>query len=302
MPTFDTPDPILVTLELGVGALRIVATERTDTVVDVGPTDPAEKSDVTAAAETRVEYAAGRLLIRAAKGWRRWTLRGGRESVDVRIGLPAGSELRGDAGIAGLHGTGRLGECRFKTGIGEIRIERAGPVQLKTGGGDITVDRALSHAELTAGTGSIRVGSIDGTGVVKVSNGDTWIGEATGELRVNAANGKIAVDRAGAGVTAKTANGDVHIGEVASGAILAQTACGKVEIGIREGVAAWLDLDTRCGNVDNGLEAAQGPEAGEDAVEVRARSAFGDITVRRATDPPAAERPSGSGSRFAQRS
>jgi hypothetical protein len=70
------------------------------------------------------------------------------------------------------------------------------------------------------------------------------------------------------------------------GAVLAQTACGKVDIGIRDGVAAWLDLDTRYGTVQTDLDATERPEAGEDAVEVRARSSFGDITIRRAPTPP----------------
>jgi hypothetical protein len=54
MPTFDTPQPISVTVELGVGDLRIVASDRTDTMVEVRPSDPAKKADVTAAEQTRV--------------------------------------------------------------------------------------------------------------------------------------------------------------------------------------------------------------------------------------------------------
>jgi len=57
MPTFDTPEPISVTVEIGVGDIRIVASDRTDTVVEVRPSDEAKKSDVTAAEQTRVEYA-----------------------------------------------------------------------------------------------------------------------------------------------------------------------------------------------------------------------------------------------------
>ena len=40
MPTFETPEPISVSLELGVGDVRIAASERTDTVVEVRPSDP----------------------------------------------------------------------------------------------------------------------------------------------------------------------------------------------------------------------------------------------------------------------
>jgi hypothetical protein len=287
MPTFDTPEPISVTVEFGVGDLQIVASDRTDTTVEVRPSDPAKKADVAAAEQTRVEYAGGRLLIKAPKNWRQYTLRGGGESVDVQVELPAGSQLRGETGVAALRCRGRLGECRYKTGIGDIQLDQAGAVQLRTGVGDITVERAGGDAELTTGSGSLRIDGIDGTAVVKNSNGDTWIGRVTGDLRVNAANGRISVDQASGTVAAKSANGDVRLGEVAHGAVLAQTAFGKVEIGIRDGVAAWLDLNTRYGIVRNDLDTADRPGAGEEAVEVRARTAFGDITIHRspANDP-----------------
>ena len=287
MPTFDTPEPISVTVDFGVGDLRIVASDRTDTMVEVRPSDPAKKADVTAAEQTRVEYAGGRLLIKAPKSWKAYTPRGGGESVDVQVELPAGSQLRGETGVAALRCQGRLGECRYKTGIGDIQLDQAGAVQLRTGVGDITVERADGDAELRTGSGSVRIDRVDGAAVVKNSNGDTWIGEVTGDLRVNAANGRISVDRARETVAAKSANGDVRLGEVAHGTVVAHTALGKVEIGIRDGSAAWLDLNTRFGTVRNNLDAAERPGPGEDAVEVRARTAFGDITIHRssANDP-----------------
>jgi Putative adhesin len=280
MPTFDTPDPIFVTVELGVGDLRIAAGDRTDTTVEVRPSDPAKQADVTAAEQTRVEYAGGRLLVKTPKSWRQFSFRGGGESVDVRIELPAGSHLRGEAGVGTLRGSGRLGECHWTNGAGDIQLDRTGPLRLKTGAGDITVGHA-GDAELTEGSGTVRADRIDGTAVVKNGNGDTFIGEVTGELRVNAGNGRISVDLAHAAVTAKSANGDVRLGEVARGAVVAQTGFGKVEIGVLDGVAAWLDLNTRFGSVNNDLDAAERPAPGEDVVEVRARTSFGDITIHR---------------------
>jgi Putative adhesin len=283
MPSFNTPEPISVTVEVGVGDIRIVASDRTDTTVEVRPGDATKKADVAAARQTRVEYDSGRLLIKAPKGWRQYTLRGGGESIEVQIDLPAGSHLRGEAGIGAFHCTGRLGGCHFTTGVGEIHVDEAGdPLEIKTGAGDITVGRAAGGAAVTAGSGAVRIRNIDGTAVIRNANGDTWIGEAAGDVRVNAANGKIVVDRAHGGVTAKTANGDVRLGEVARGTVVAETAFGKVEVGIREGVTAWLDLRTRFGNVHNDLEDAERPEAADHAVEVRAHTSFGDITIRRA--------------------
>src|SRR5688572_24689198 len=46
MTTFDTPDPITVDLEVGVGDVRIEATDRRDTTVQVRPSDPATPTDV----------------------------------------------------------------------------------------------------------------------------------------------------------------------------------------------------------------------------------------------------------------
>jgi DUF4097 and DUF4098 domain-containing protein YvlB len=281
MPTFNTPAPISALVELGVGDLRVVASERSDTVVQVRPTNPAKESDVTAAEQTRVEYANGNLLIKAPKGWRQYTFRGGNESVDVEIELPAGSRVQAEAGVAAFRCQGPLGDSRFKTGVGDIRLEQVGGLQARSGGGDITVDRATGHADITTGSGAVRVGAIDASAVIKDSNGDIWVGEVSGDLRASASNGEISVDRANSTVVAKTANGDVRLGEVAHGAVTAQTASGSLEIGVRNGVAAWLDLKTHYGTVYNSLETAGAPGPGDATVEVRARTAFGDITVRR---------------------
>jgi hypothetical protein len=283
MPTFDTPEPISVSLELGVCDIRIVAGDRTDTVVAVRPTDPTKKGDVAAAEQTGVEFAAGRLQIRAPKGWKRYAPMGGRESIGLQIDLPAGSHVSGEADLGAVHCTGRLGEVHFKTGLGEIRLDQAGQVELKTGAGDIIVDRVADHAELRTGTGAVQARSIGGSAVIKNGNGDTWIGEVVGELQASAANGGISVDQAHGAVTAKTANGDVRLSKIAGGAVRAQTGCGKVDIGVLEGVAAWLDLYTQFGNVRNGLNVAARSEPGEATVEVRARSSFGDVTVRRSS-------------------
>jgi hypothetical protein len=280
MTAFNTPEPISVDLELGVGDVRIVAGDRTDTIVEVRPSDPAKEGDVTAAQQTRVEYAGGRLLVQAPKGWRQWLPWRGGESVSVQIELPAGSDLRGEGAVAALHCTGRLGECRYTTSLGDIQVEQAGPVQLKTAG-TITVERVTGQADVATATGTARISRIEGPAVIKNSNGDTWIGEITGDLQVNAANGSISVDHAFASVAAKTANGDVRLGEVVRGVILAQSGRGRIEVGVRDGVTAWLDLNTRFGTVHSDLDAARGPEPGEDTVEVRASTSFGDIIISR---------------------
>jgi Putative adhesin len=280
MPTFETPEPISVTVAIGVGDVRITASDRTDTVVVVSPSDSSKGSDVKGAEQTRVEYADGRLLIKSPRSWRHYSPFGGGESIDIAIELPAGSRVEGEASVADFRCDGRLGECRLATAVGSIRLDETGPLHVSTSAGTITVDRAVGRAEVT-GSGQVRIGEIDGPAVIKNLNGVTWVGEVTGDLRCNAANGDITVDRAGAGVSAKTANGAVRIGEVVRGSVDLATSYGELEVGIRAGTAALLDLRSQFGSVHNSLVASDGPETTDQTVEVHARTSFGDIVIRR---------------------
>src|SRR5207237_3524592 len=110
----------------------------------------------------------------------------------------------------------------------------------------------------------------------------------TAELVLRGANGKVLSDKSRSTVGAKTANGDVRRGEVAHGAVRAETAFGRVDVGISEGVTAWLEVSTGFGQVLNELDATERPDAGKDTVDVRAHTAFGDITIRRAPSLQAA--------------
>ncbi len=284
MPTFKTPKPISVHVELGVGVIRLAASNRSDTVVVVLPSNPASKDDVAAAEQTRVEYQDGRLTIKSPKGWRYYTPWGGRESIDIEIAVPAGSRFEGDAALATLHSKGRLDDFRFKTSAGEIHAEQTGSATIHTGAGNVNLEHAAGPVLLSTGTGRLEVGRVDGSAAVRNSNGDTWIGDVVGELLVSAANGKIAVDRSQSAVTVKSANGDITLGAVTSGEILARTACGQVAIGVAEGVPAWLELHTKRGAVRNELRAASAPDASEQAVKISALTGYGDITIHRSLD------------------
>jgi len=128
----------------------------------------------------------------------------------------------------------------------------------------------------------VRVGTVDGPALLKNSHGSTTVDAVTGELRVRGTNGGIHVARADASVTGTTTNGYLRIGDVARGNVELETSNGPIEVGIREGTAAWLDVHTNHGLVRNTLAAAEAPEQTEDAVKVRVRTNWGNIDVRRA--------------------
>lgn len=280
MPNFDTPEPISVTLELGVGNVRITASDRTDTTVDVRPSDASDESDVQAAQRVRVDYANGVLQVMGPKA-RVLDFSRKSRSVEVSIDLPSGSQVSGEVQVGDVSGTGRLGQCRFKTSAGNVRLEQTGPLRVDTAAGHVTADGVAGNAEIRTGSGKVRIGEIEGSAIVKNSNGDTAIAAVTGDVHVRSANGDISVDRAGASVESKTSNGSIRLGEVARGSVELGTAMGDLEIGIAEGTAAWLEVNTKFGQVRNLLDNTTRPEASDETVEVRAHTSFGGITIRR---------------------
>jgi hypothetical protein len=272
MQVFTTPDPISVTIDLSAGEVRIAASDRTDTVVEVRPSNAADESDVQAARQTRVEFADGALSVRGPRnvGLSRRT-----RSVAVLIELPTGSAVRGDMAVGNVDSTGVLGEYRFKTSAGHIRLGRTGRLRLDTTG-HVTVDGVVGDAEVATGSGRVHINEIDGAAVVENSNGPTDLGTVTGALRVRSTNGDISVRRAEAGVDAKTSNGTIRIGEVARDAVTLRTSAGDLEIGVAAGSAARFTLKTGHGRVSNAIESAPGH-----TLDVRAHTGFGDISVRR---------------------
>ncbi|MFF9352256.1 DUF4097 domain-containing protein [Streptomyces sp. NPDC014734] len=279
MPSFDTPSPISVTARVEAGSIRFTAGDRLDTVVEVRPRDPKRDQDARAADRTEVTYTGGVLDIRTP---RQRYLAGRTGTVDVAVELPTGSRVDMTGAWAQVLGEGRLGEVRVKTSSGDVRLDATGPLQLTASHGSITVDRIEGTAEITTSSGSLRVGTVDGPAVLKNSHGTTTVGAATGDLRVSGANGDIDIVRAEGSVVATTANGNLRVAEVVCGTVQLETSHGAIEVGVREGSAAWLDVSSAHGQVRSTLTASEAPEGAEDTVEVRARTRSGNIDVRRA--------------------
>ncbi|MFI2780669.1 DUF4097 family beta strand repeat-containing protein [Streptomyces sp. ALB3] len=278
MPSYDTPEPITVSAHVSGGSIQFTAADRLDTVIEVQPRDAKKDKDVRAAEQTEVAYAGGVLTVRTKQRH----LIGPTGAVDVRVGLPAGSQLEVTGSWLQVVGEGRLGDVRVKTSSGDVRLDTTGPLHLTASHGSINVNHVEGAAEITTSSGSLRVGLVEGPAVLKNSHGTTSVGTATGELRVSGANGDIDIARAGSSVTATTAHGALRVNEVARGSVQLETSYGAIDIGVRSGTAAWLDVSSERGQVRNTLTDSGTPEKTEDTVEVRARTRWGNIDVHRA--------------------
>ncbi|GAB3618534.1 DUF4097 family beta strand repeat-containing protein [Okibacterium endophyticum] len=280
MPTFNTPEPISVTVDVSAGDLSFLASDRLDTVVTVSPRRQGRSADAKAAEQTQVSFADGTLRLQTPKVWK-YSPFGSNGLVDITVELPSGSRVRGECASGGFHGQGRLGECRMKLGAGDIRLERVADLDAQTGAGNVTVDHISGTTDVSTGTGDIRIRRADGDVVLKNTNGSTLVEEVFGDLRAKGAHGQISVDSAHSSVEIKTSHGAVRIGEVMRGSVLLESSYGALDIGIREGTAAWLDVRSERGRVRNQLEAHAAPDPTDETVEVRARTTWGDITVAR---------------------
>lgn len=280
MPSFDTPDPITATIDLVLGAVRVRASERTDTQVEVRPRNEASEQDVQAAAQAQVEYSAGRLRIYIPRN-RLTKLFGNGPNVEIELDLPEGSEL--DAtGYADYRCEGRLGPVSIQHALGDVRVEQSGRLWVRSSTGDIRIGRAGGPVDLHTATGSISVGAVQGSGLIKSSTGELRVGEATGDLWLKTATGDITVEHAWTSVDAKTPSGAIRVHEVGGGTVTLQTSGGEVEIGVPEDVAAWLDLNAKRGRVRSELDATDDPAPAAKKVEIHASTGYGDILVRRA--------------------
>ncbi|WP_329338408.1 DUF4097 family beta strand repeat-containing protein [Streptomyces sp. NBC_00663] len=278
MPAFDTPEPISVVAHVGAGYIQFSATDRADTVVDVRPGDPKRDKDVKAAAQTEVTFANGVLNIRTKE--RRMI--GPSGIVSVTVELPTGSSLDTTGSWTQVLGEGVLGDVRVKTSTGDVRLDTTGALHLEVSHGSITVGRVEGRAEISSSSGNIRVGTVEGPAVLKNTNGTTTVGVVTGELRMSGTNGGIDITRAEASVVGTSTNGHLRVAEVARGDVRLDTSNGSIEVGVREGTAAWLDVSSHRGQVRNTLTTSEPPEQTEDTVQIRARTNWGNIDVLRA--------------------
>lgn len=280
MPIFSTPTPLDLAIHLPVGAIDIVATDRDDTVVTVSPTNPDKSVDRRGAEGTKVDFDGERLTVTGPKP--RFSVIGPSESVDLKIELPSGARVTAEISVGGVRTVGRLGATRIKASTGAVKIDSTGDLWVRASHGNATVETADGSVEITADHGQIRIGTVTGDAVLKSSHGSIRIDKTGGDVGAQLSYGDLEISKALGSVTAKTAYGNVEIGEVSSGSTLVETAYGAISVGVRDGVAAWLDLSSKEGRVRNELDGDRAPESSEQTVAVRARTQYGDIRITRA--------------------
>jgi DUF4097 and DUF4098 domain-containing protein YvlB len=261
MHMFETPEPIFVRIEAGGGSIRLVATDRADTVVEVRPHDGSRSSDVWVAERTRVEFVDGKLAITGAR--RDLPLsRGG--AIDVEIALPSRSRLNASLESADMRAEGEFAELK-----------------LAAASGDVEIDVVAGKIKAASASGSLTVRSVEGHASVTTASGDVTIRDLDGELKFKADSGSLTIERLHGSVKARTASGSVDVAAAVHGVLSAQTNSGRVAVGVAEGTAARLDIITGSGVVINELQPVGGPERSDETLVLQVRGGSGDVDIHR---------------------
>ncbi|GLZ55874.1 DUF4097 family beta strand repeat-containing protein [Actinomycetospora sp. NBRC 106378] len=278
MPTFDTPGPVAATVTLPIGELRVVASDRTDTTVEVRSTeaDRAQADAVRVDLVDRDLRVTGRPLGLLAK----LTPGTPGRSIEVVIGLPSGSALTATTHYGAVTASGRLGTCAVTARYGDVLLEDTADTTVTVGYGQARVAAVDGDAAMTTDYGAVQVGRIAGTASLRSRHGSIRVDEIVGDADLTGTYEPIDVDTAQGDVRVRTTHGAVRLGSVARGEVTLSSTHGRLEVGIAADSAAWLDVDT-AGRISNDLTPRDDPDGFAETVSVHARSQDGAIVLRR---------------------
>ncbi|WP_433427445.1 DUF4097 family beta strand repeat-containing protein [Nonomuraea sp. CA-141351] len=215
MQKFDTPAPISAVLDIPAGRVQFIAADQADTTVEVRPANASKSRDVTAAEQTRVEYADGVLRIETSVKNQYFGPSG---SIEVTVNLPAGSRIEAKTAGAELRTVGRLGDVAFEGAYREVKLDETASLRLTAVDGDVEVGRLGGPTEISTARGDIRIAeAMGGKVVLRTQSGDISIAAAGGvsaALDAGTSHGRItnALKNDGTAeldIHATTSNGDI---------------------------------------------------------------------------------------------
>lgn len=179
--------------------------------------------------------------------------------ADLRITLPAGSDVAFRNAVGPVRGGDLEGSLSVKTGSGDVQIASySGRLTVDTGSGDVVLGSARGETSVDTGSGDVVVKRLIGNGSMDTGSGDVVV--------ENVSAGRLAVD---------TGSGDVTVREGTAAHVLAETGSGSVRV-IRVELEE-LDADTGSGDVVLQASLAK-------AKRVTAETGSGDVEIKGGPD------------------
>ncbi|PVG84324.1 hypothetical protein DDE18_01475 [Nocardioides gansuensis] len=269
--TFDTPTKIELYVELGKGRLAVTAADTTQTRVDVVGKD---------AEDVVVEHRGDQVTVIAPRSQTGF-LTGREPSYEVTVTMPEHGTLTSKTGSADVVVAGPLASAWLTTGSGDLQVELVeSACEIQSGSGDIQVTDVRGDGRIKSGSGDIRIDSAGGALAVSTGSGDVQVRNVAGRLAVKTGSGDVQVGESSDDVAFSTGSGDLQVGLARRGSFVIKGASGDVRIGVPSGTPVWTDISTVTGRIRSDLEPVGAPAEGQDHLEIRAKTASGDITLQ----------------------
>jgi hypothetical protein len=281
MPSYDVSGPIDLDITASVGFVDIVASDRTDAVVEVMPSKPGRSGDESLARESTVSFDKDQVRVKVP---RRLNLFGRSDSVDVRCEVPTGSRVTIENTYGSVRARGVLGNARIVAKYGSVTADTVADLVLEAPYGSSDIADVTGRLDVTAGHGVVRIAKVHGDARLRASHGTMELGTATGDVQV-ATSGALTIDRALGDVTARSAHGAIRIREVSGGTIRLDNGHADVDVGVPNGIAAWIDASSTHGRVRNELTPDPAAAASDRSVELHLHANYGNVIIRRVTTP-----------------
>ena len=203
-------------------------------------------------------------------------------SVAITIDLPVGSSLATYLAHSIVQVDGPVGQCELHLASGQVQLDRIDALQASIASGEVVVGHIAGRASIDGGAFAMRIGEVKGTVGLSSSGGQAWIGHASADLDLSSSSGDFDIDRADGSVTATTASGAIRIGRMTNGQAKLMNGSGNIEVGISEGAAASIDVNSERGAVHDFVSPQGTSDPSDRKVMVHARTRHGDIIIQRA--------------------
>ena len=273
--TYNTPQPIDLTVDNLLGDVEIRATDNPTTSIEV--TGPRADEVVITANDKTIEvrtpsfHKLNSLISVVVVRNRR---------ISIVIEAPSRSNLRLRLGAGKTIVTGPFNDVDLHSGVGAVEFSRVeGSITVEGGSGSVNVDAIESPSHLEVGAGSITVGQISAKTHLESGTGKIDLGQVTGPVSLETGAGSLHVGSISADLKAELGVGGAVIDRISSGRFSFDGTAGNVSIGVAKATPTWTDIHTVAGRVHNKLPSVGEPAEGQDHVELHISTVTGSIEL-----------------------